>query len=366
MIEDAIRDLPTAFSDHLSDSGIVFDTSTQIDLLASALGSQFLLLAGPSGTGKSTAAHMLSSFFAPDERRVIIDARPGWIGQEDLLGQYSSFAESYLGTNDLDELIQVANSSVASSPIVTIEEANLSPLESYLGPVITRSSSIAWSEVSFDLHRTQLGSPPKSLLLDKWPRFISTINVDSSAHAPAPKVAGRSCVVLLEPPTIEEAKLSVGAISFSSQNIRTAAFFDVLGDPRLAWASAVVNGEADGMLASLESWLTLLESTAGRGSNIVSPRSLQRSVMFIAWHYALSKAAGLGGMQIEPSLELSSENAVLHYLLPSLTSEQFARCLLPLLESASAGGLLAARLQRLLGAGEGAFGVPPDFWASLS
>jgi hypothetical protein len=51
---DALAGVHERFSEWLSKRNVVVDGSTQLDLLSAFLSTQFLLFAGPSGTGKST------------------------------------------------------------------------------------------------------------------------------------------------------------------------------------------------------------------------------------------------------------------------------------------------------------------------
>ena len=137
MITDQLMGVPQTFRDFLGQRGLVYDPATQVDLLASTLGSQFLLFAGPSGTGKSTAARVLSDFFALPSRQAVLDARPAWTGSEDLVGQYSVFTSTYAPGPGAARLRALnGGPGTGGTPFVTVEEANLSPMEAYLGPVV--------------------------------------------------------------------------------------------------------------------------------------------------------------------------------------------------------------------------------------
>jgi energy-coupling factor transporter ATP-binding protein EcfA2 len=359
---DELKDVAVGFRDYLADRGFVYDDATRLDMLAAVLGSQLVFFVGPSGTGKSTAAGVLSQFFAPDSERASVDVRPGWSSTEDLLGQYSGFTKAYLKGAATDQIVSVHGAT--STPFFTLEEANLSAIESYAGPLVTATSSTRFEQVRWDFHsQPGFSDVPEVVVTEKYPRFLATINVDSTAPAPAPKISGRACVVLLEPPTVEDSLLSVGAIAGAGQAVAAGQGANLIGDPHLAWDAIVVAGRQDDFTNALRTCMDALTASTG-GQNVVSPRDVQRCVLYMAWHQALQQPQS--GDALTSSLLLSAENAVLHYILPGMSAERFGRAVPGLTEKATDGGLLAIRLARLVSPDDGVFGVPPDFWASLS
>lgn len=376
MIVDELTGIPQAWRDFLSVSGVVYDPQTQVDLLASALGSQFLLFAGPSGTGKSTAARILSHFLTTHDRRAAIDVRPAWASVEDMVGQYSAFTDTFLEGPATADLLRLAAAPTSSDPHVLImEEANLSPMEAYLGPVVSAASATQFEELIWPLHRhtgttvpaDKASLPARQINLSPWPRIFGTINVDPTATAPAPKVSGRACVVLLEPPEVDRALSSIGALTALTPSPQTPPGAVLFGDPRRAWSSYVTAGDTERFAKALSPLVEILRDSAGNEKNVVSPRDVQRSVLYMAWHIPLALAASAAAIEGVLSTDAAAaENAVLHFVLPGLSAEQFRRCLEPLTDSAQPGGLLRRRLERLSSGAEGLFGVPADFWASLS
>lgn len=367
-IEDELAGVPQSFHDFLTTRGLVYDPLTQVDLLASALGSQFLLFAGPSGTGKSTAARVLADFLTPPARQVVIDARRSWTSSEDIVGQYSAFATDFVRGPYTDALLAVAQAT-GGSPAIIVEEANLSAMEGYLGPVVTSASAVAFEELAWPLHvmssKDLKSSVPEEARLGPWPRVFGTINVDSTAEAPAPKVSGRACVVLLEPPDIETTLASTDALTQSALSGGPPPGLSLARDPRSAWCSYLLTG-TERFMNALKPLITVLQTSAGQEFNLVTPRDVQRCVVYMSWHIPLAEAAAATGMLGHTSDKESAENSLLHFVLPGLSSEQFGRAVQPLLDDATPDGLLARRLKRLDAGGESLFGVLPDFWASLS
>jgi len=368
-IENELEQTPQLLRDFLAQRGLVYDPQTQVDMLACAFASQFLLFAGPSGTGKSTAAKVLAEFLTPRSRQATIDARPVWTSSEDVVGQYSVFTKDFVRGPATEGLLALHGGS--GTPVVIIEEANLSPMEAYIGPVITTASSVAFLSLTWPLHTQPAGGSitvPSAITLTPWPRVFGTVNIDSTAEAPAPKVSGRACVVLLEPPDIDTALASTDAIITppAGTPITTPPGQLLFGDPRRAWSAYLVAGTTERFTNALEPLLKILADSAGHGLNLVSPRDVQRCVTYMGWHVPLAEAAVNASLVSSSSDTESAENSLLHFVLPGLSSEQFGRAVTPLRAVATPSGLLARRLSRLAAGGESLFGVSPDFWASLS
>lgn len=375
---ESLRGLRSAFDAFLASANVRFDESMKVDLLASALGSQMLLFAGPSGTGKSTAARALASFFAVPTARAVIDARRQLIGPEDLVGYFSGIAGKYLATPELSRMFPLAATGGAS-PIVVVEEANLSPLEGYLSPLVHGLSSVSTPVVNWALHsvddvvEAMDGTEvPQEITLAPFPRLFCTINVDSTASAPARKVAARACAILFEPaPALspEEIRASLAVFDNGSRSLPSSgparAF---LGDP----AAALMDASTDQAML-IEALLVLLGALQGSsGPNLVSTRDIHRCLAYMAFYVMLVPAsADLA------SHKLAAENAVLHFVLPSLPPDAFGASIVRLSESglllepgdqARLGSLLRPRVERLAGVMSGVLGLSgaADFWAALS
>lgn len=329
----------------LQEQGVTFEAETRIDLLASFLSSQFVLLAGPSGTGKSTAARMLALFFADPGSRCIVEARRQLIGPEDLVGYLSplSATPTYLRTPELRALQGVGTFSPQAgewpaSPVITAEEANLSPIEGYLSALVHGLSAPCVASVRWQLHDDveRCSDPPATLVFGPYPRLLGTINVDSTALAPSPKVTSRSCVLLLEPS--EETEVSFSHLD-TSEAPSGGSDFEGLG------ASLV--GSPDRILEHLEaaskerierSMTSLLSAVHVQ----VTPRQRVQVLLYGAWYQSLATAAGVSP---DVAAAQAAGNAILHFVLPAIPPEEFAQTLQGLRGTAS--GALRRRIDRL-------------------
>jgi energy-coupling factor transporter ATP-binding protein EcfA2 len=392
---DEVKGLVQAFRKFASDSAVELDASTAADLLAAALASQFLLFAGPSGTGKSTLARLLAKFFAPVDRWGVVEARRQWLGPEDLFGYYSTLANYYAVTPETPLLLDLHDSSMAlvdedaaqapTPPILLVEEINLSPIEGYLAPVTHGLSGVAAPYLKWPLHGRATGAldadgtidVPRNSLLGPYPRIFGTINVDATALAPAPKIAARACVVLLEPAPSQPASAIKDLVDLTLTEYEHAGTAEgqaaaLLGDPRTALLKTPSRANLANALHSI------LVKIGGGQTAAVSRRDLLRCMVYMAYFaYVVDGAAGTGGADIP---RIAAENAVLHFILPTLPPERFGTSVNALLSDttdplgAAAGGsdtvgpLLRSRLERLAGTVGSPLGLTDaiDYWSALS
>jgi hypothetical protein len=267
-------------------------------------------------------------------------------------------------------------------PFLLIEEANLSPIEGYLAPAIHGLSAPSSPYLRWLLH-AHAGSVenedldlliPPTLLFGPFPRLFGTINVDATAPAPARKIGARGLVVLLEPQQqLDAAALAkrlgadvIEAVGDADDVARTR-----VGDPDCARNAL---SEAD-LTALLEPFLALVLATIGEGA--LSHRDVARAANYMAWFWLLAET-DRGSLGDDAVRRLAAENALLHIVLPTLSSTSFARAMArfrdhdpaaaPAADSPNVlGGLLAGRVSRLDAAVRNSmFPDAVDFWAALS
>lgn len=378
---DRMQQTAVQFDNYLGSRGLVYEPQVKADLLAAVLSSQFVLFAGPSGTGKSTAAAALADFFTPNERRATLTVERTWETPQDVVGAYSSFAEYFLAKPGLDQLMRMQlhegaeqDSVESRTPVVVVEEANLSPIEGYLNPVVHGLSQPAKRSIQWNLHPLAELAPrsgeeqapkevPPELVLGPWPRFLGTINVDHTAIAPARKVSGRACVVLLEP---MEASAAADGVEALWEGVgaadRQEGPEELLHDPRTALTSLRGNPELTTLAGGLDGVTGQLAGALA--ANPVSKRDEQRCLLYMAAFQEI--APHVPGFEPDDLLAKAAENAVLHFVLPGLTPQQFASGV-DLFREAGPDSLLRSRCARLLPEdADASLGYAVDFWTALS
>lgn len=381
---DRLAQTAIAFDVFLKTRGLIHEPQVKADLLAAMLGSQFILFAGPSGTGKSTAATALAEFFCPPERRSIITVESTWEAPYDVAGTYSSFAGYFLARPGLDELLRLDHSARVRNhnqyeitPVAVIEEANLSKIEGYLNPVMHGLSAPARETIDWVLHpidkpvsRTASANAPKDvppkLKLGPWPRFLGTINIDHTAIAPARKVSGRACVILLEP--LKEVASAEGVDAL--WNTQTSATWqdgpaELLHDPRTALAGMLGSNELGRLARALDGTTDKLAQAIK--TNPVSKRDEHRCLLYMSYFCEIARHMPDHKPSKRARLRtVAAENAVLHYVLPGLTAQQFSAAI-DLFKGAGEPSLLRSRCRRLHSEDSRTMlGHDADFWTALS
>jgi hypothetical protein len=366
---ESIQELPGNFAEFLAHYGIAVGGNDEVlDLLAATLSSQLLIMAGPSGSGKSLMASALAAFFAPASNRCRLESARLLAKREEFLGYFSYLADkTFLAYEPLLDLLALQPSDPATPPCIVIEEANLSPIEGYLSPLVHGLGGPHAEEVTLPLHTQAEDAEsqvpgvtvPSELVLQPFPRFFATINVDADSPAPARKVVSRACIILLEAPVFAVSLAAADSLVQPSVETAEGPASGLIGRPGGAWARYVVTG-SDVLQQELANRATVLHDALG--VDVIAPRQLLHALMYVAWYIEL---AGIEDLDSDdPVLQAAVDNSLLHFVLPSLPPHQFAKAVAAF---ESATGILGQRLGRLRSAvSDQHFGPPPDFWGALS
>ncbi len=371
------------FAAFVAERALNFPMSVLADAVASFLSSQLVFLAGPSGTGKSQLGRCLMDFFSQEAHSHVVEGRRQLLGPEDLAGYFSNISDRFavgpetLGLVGLHEAAFAPQEPLAC-PILLVEEANLSTIEGYLAPVVHGLSAPSVPIVKWRLHArlAQVEDPelaveiPPQVYLGPFPRFLATINVDASAHAPARKVVSRGLVLLLEPETPQPNRIAELLSGDPPVSAPRGAGANHVGDP----AATLRSLDAAQIETLLATYLDVAKQVAGTEVNVdPSYRDLRRVLQYMSVFVALTQGRGSGGVDLT---RLAAENAFMHVSLPALNAADFVATVNSAAKSTAlcgaadpegVGGLLQSRVRSLARSIEGSlFADSVDFWTALS
>lgn len=375
-------DLVEQFAEFLKLEGIIASQAVQLDLLASVLSNQFLLFAGPSGTGKSTLARALGRFFSGREAFQTVEGARKWIGPEDVVGYYSNISGRYASTTNTEKLLALheASTSLANSvlevecPYLLVEEMNLSPIEGYLNPWTHGLSAGAAPVVVWRLHANakhveqddELIAYPPTLVFGPFPRLVGTLNVDQESAAPAKKVISRATVILLEVDDAVDITEGLFGLTNGAVSTQAGAGAQWLGDPLTALQQM---DQAD-KSALLNSYQKLVAQVDPEGTVIkLSFRQRVRIAAYMAYFLGLASAVST---DLEEAKVVAAENCLLHFVLPLLDPEAFrsvvSRAQVGFRTTSPIGGLLKSRIAKLTSLEDrDQFDLlSVDFWSALA
>lgn len=187
----------------------------------------FTLLAGPTGTGKTILATLLERLEDYTVRTVEVEG--GWLDSASAFGYISPATQDFVPGPVLLRLLELlADAREEGTPVLLLDEINVSPPHVYLAPLLSTLERamghrktvpllVAQSGLSETSHkalrdaaeqhpglRLERAGPFLRLVLDIPPRLrvIGTLNFDASTEDLAPKLLSRSFVVWFEAPRI--------------------------------------------------------------------------------------------------------------------------------------------------------------------
>ena len=218
---DSLVDQVRLLRDALEGEGYVTgleEVTTVLLLLASR---NWLVLAGPSGTGKSRIVAVLAKVLGGELHD--IQVKPNWLTSEDTLGYYSENLRE-LVAGPLHNAVRRAERNPSVLHFVRLDELNLASPEYYLAEVLSAtenwecdSAGRAWSDA--------IQMPPLPAGVDEGPLrvpdelfLIGTVNVDETTQPLSPKVLDRAAVFEIRSIDLY-ARPNVGETSTSSGNL---------------------------------------------------------------------------------------------------------------------------------------------------
>ena len=150
----------------------------------------FLILAGPSGTGKTWLTQLYAE--AVSAKYQLVPVAPNWAANEDLLGYFNPMQRKFHATIFLEFVDQAAQQWDERGPDarefhLVLDEMNLARIEHYFSLFLSLMEMRRGNEVA----ETDL-SGGRRVRVSPNLKFIGTVNIDETTHGFADKVFDRA------------------------------------------------------------------------------------------------------------------------------------------------------------------------------
>ncbi len=205
---------------HFRRRGLGFAPELLERIERAVLTKPLVLLAGPTGTGKTALAYEWAELYATrGARRLLTPVQPSWHTREELLGYFNPITENYVSTPLVRFLHEAARAyteaRAAQRPappcFVVLDEFNLAPPEEYLAEFLSRLEIAPDDEAgrTIELYPPdhegavrrfsgQSALPPR-LRLTPNVVFLGTLNDDGREMPLSPRVLDRAHLIKVEP-----------------------------------------------------------------------------------------------------------------------------------------------------------------------
>jgi hypothetical protein len=193
--------------------GFVFADDDLVNFHVSAKVGFWTVLAGPSGTGKTSLPRVYAEALGSLDEYLVVPVKPDWLDDRDVVGAFNSLTGRFEpgGSGLVDHLVAAAEDLARNRGgiyLVCLDEMNLARVEHYFAQFL----SVADEPVASRRHLTLYSrgverpgepyAPYRELPLGENVRIVGTVNVDETTHFFSPKVLDRAPVLVLEPPEI--------------------------------------------------------------------------------------------------------------------------------------------------------------------
>lgn len=189
-------DLPQllpAFSSALNGSNFALDDPLLVRYAASLLAKRFVILTGPTGSGKTRLAQAFARWLVPSEAcYCVVAVGADWVNRDPILGYVDQLNSRYVRTAALDLLLHAVDDPDTPHFLI-LDEMNLSHVERYFADVL----SVLESGEFIRLHdqSSTIDGVPAQLPLAANVFIVGTVNIDETTYLFSPKVLDRANVI---------------------------------------------------------------------------------------------------------------------------------------------------------------------------
>lgn len=174
-------------------------TEIEIANVLTCINQNFLtVFCGLPGVGKSSLARLLSAFCCPSGLPLEIPVGRGWSSRKNLLGFFNSLKSEYqhdeFGLLERLKVIESDEKLLKEVPFfVTLDEANLSPIEHYWSDFLGVSDQAFDRSIFVNDHKNN-----NKIKLPDGLRFLLTVNSDHTTETLSPRLLDRGVIIKLD------------------------------------------------------------------------------------------------------------------------------------------------------------------------
>lgn len=197
-VDISLEELCVKFRNYLAkEEGLYFDMDTIRVFISAFSASQFMILEGLSGTGKSSLPRYFAKFVGA--RLLFTPVQATWRDKSSILGFFNEFSKTYSETDFLLQLYH-ANYHPDQIHVFVLDEMNISRVEYYFADLL---SVLEYPKEEWKLRLLQVpyGFVPPEQISDGTIRitpgcyFVGTANKDDSTFSIADKVYDRAITI---------------------------------------------------------------------------------------------------------------------------------------------------------------------------
>ncbi|MEQ8763478.1 MAG: AAA family ATPase [Planctomycetota bacterium] len=310
--------------------GFVFERDDLANIHIAAKVGLWTVLAGPSGTGKSSLPRLYAEALGVQEEQLFVSVRPDWMDDRDVLGGFNSLSGRYepAASGLVNRLIAAYEDERAGRGglyLICLDEMNLSRVEHYFAHFLSVMERPATSR-SVELYAASLGSAAdpyaayRHLPIGDNVRFIGTVNIDETSYFFSPRVIDRASLIVLEEPDLS------GSVLPENDRDRLGGLQPVHRSEYESWIRS-----HDQAKESVRAFVMELDEVLRRGRSGLAHRTFRRFLRYVASAESLldeDRAFDLAFAQIViPRLKQSAVgfSAMIDGLRQKMTEGRFPR-----------------------------------------
>lgn len=202
--------------DIVAESGFNFSPLQVTTFVTAVRSNPFVILAGPSGTGKTHLPMILAE--TTQSRCEIVSVKPNWTDSSDLLGYVDLHGNFQQGV--FTKFLREANADLGTQYFFILDEMNLARIEYYFAEVLSAMETMKFDDetgTSFSrplLAHMNLEEAWSQVRLSSNVTIVGSINLDETTNALSPKVLDRAFVL-----DFSEVSLATFGVKKSTQSL---------------------------------------------------------------------------------------------------------------------------------------------------